>query len=388
MRRTKSKRYVIDFALIIITGNLTRYLTWRPMIDVDPRVRARWYPIRTWVMDDWLGRIPALPGQLRVYVRHFLDTWRFLLFPPADAAVIHAFETYPFYVLLCRLRFWRRMPVIVWAGDDGVQEATGRVGWLYPQAVEHTTWFAPWSRFAADRIRTRYPHVPDERIVPLHPGINLAQWTLRSPRESGDRFRLLFVGGDPRRKGLETLLDAMDAELAEHCDLDVVTQALHLPDAMRAHAERLAPYVRLNLDLTPNAPELQRLYANADAFVLPTSFDCSSLASLEAMATGIPVIASNVGGIPDIVIDGETGLLVPPRDVLALVDAVQLLRTDAAMRQRLVRQARAHVEAHFDAARNTARFITAIIALIEGDSVSDAVSTCNMTASEKVEIGV
>lgn len=383
MGHRERKRYRIDFALITITGNLTRYLTWHPLIDADERVRARWYPIRTWVMDDWLGRVPGLPGQLRVYARHFLDSRRFLFSPLADAAVIQAFETYPLYVVLCRLRFWQRMPVIVWSSDDAMREpAPGWRGWFYRHAVAHTALHAPFSAFAAERIHERYPNVPPERIVRLHPGIDLSLWPLRAPRIPGKRFRLLFVGGETQRKGLTTLLDAMDAGMATHCELDIATQTVHLPEEFRERIERM-PSVRLHLDLTPNSPELRRLYVDADALVLPTNFDCSSLVSLEAMATGIPVVASNVGGIPDIIHDDETGLLIPPRDPQALVAAVERLRTDALLRERLVHQARAHVEEHFDATNNTALLITLITALIDGHDMAQVLPDSEGPAAER-----
>ena len=60
--------------------------------------------------------------------------------------------------------------------------------------------------------------------------------------------------------------------------------------------------------------ELRQLFAEADAFVLPTNHDASPWVALEAMATGVPVVITSVGGIPDLVQDGITGLVVPPGD--------------------------------------------------------------------------
>ena len=69
---------------------------------------------------------------------------------------------------------------------------------------------------------------------------------------------------------------------------------------------------------------------------------------LEAMAAGLPVVASAVGGIPELVVDGETGLLVPPGDPDALADALGKLITDPELRQRLGAAGRARAEACFD----------------------------------------
>src|SRR5262245_61770859 len=62
----------VDFALITLTGNLTRYQTVRPLVDAMREVSARWYPIRTWVAGDWTH---IFPGLLRIRLRHLLDSW-------------------------------------------------------------------------------------------------------------------------------------------------------------------------------------------------------------------------------------------------------------------------------------------------------------------------
>jgi len=70
-------------------------------------------------------------------------------------------------------------------------------------------------------------------------------------------------------------------------------------------------------------------------FVLSSITEGMSLSMLEAMAAGLPVVATNVGGNPDVVLDGETGLLVPPRDPAQLAAAICRLCTDVALRKRM-----------------------------------------------------
>jgi glycosyltransferase involved in cell wall biosynthesis len=199
----------------------------------------------------------------------------------------------------------------------------------------------------------------------IHPGIDLSTWPRRAPVEPTGRFRLLFVGGDAQRKGLDTLIDAITADTVGPTELDVVTSTRDLPPPLAARIHGMS-HVRLHDGLTPGSEELHELYRTADAFVLPTRLDLSSLASIEAMATGVPVVASDVGGLPDIVIGEVTGLVVSPGDVAGLAEAIERLRTDAALRARLVESARAHVEAHFDSRKNGLALVAAVKSLMLG----------------------
>ena len=88
-----------------------------------------------------------------------------------------------------------------------------------------------------------------------------------------------------------------------------------------------------------------------DIFVLPSYSEGVSLALLEAMAAGLPVIATAVGGLPEVVEDGATGLLIPPRDAAALARALTRLLADPAWAKTLGDQARLHVREHFSLER-------------------------------------
>jgi glycosyltransferase involved in cell wall biosynthesis len=93
--------------------------------------------------------------------------------------------------------------------------------------------------------------------------------------------------------------------------------------------------------------ELLRLYERAAVVACPSRREGFGVACLEAMAAGRPVVASSVGGLRDLVVDGETGLLVPPGDVAALRAALEQLLGDAGLRARLGGAARERVLAEF-----------------------------------------
>ena len=229
--------------------------------------------------------------------------------------------------------------------------------------LDSTDLFVPWSRFTAERTRLAYPDAADRTVV-IHPGIDLELWPRRPEATPGERFRLLFVGGDAERKGLDTVLDALTGGAVGPWELDVVTSVGRLGANLSLRIANTAN-VRLHDGLLPGSPELLRLYREADAFVLPTRLDLSSLASIEAMATGIPVVASDVGGLPDIIVDEVTGLVVQPGDAGALAVAIERLRIDPDLRRRLVEAARAHVERHFDSRSNGAALIDAVKRTVE-----------------------
>jgi glycosyltransferase involved in cell wall biosynthesis len=93
------------------------------------------------------------------------------------------------------------------------------------------------------------------------------------------------------------------------------------------------------------------LLAALDIFVLPSHSEGVSLALLEAMAAGLPVIASRVGGLPEVVTDGDTGLLIPPQDPEALAAALARLLDEPAWAKKLGENARRQVEENFSLER-------------------------------------
>ena len=104
-----------------------------------------------------------------------------------------------------------------------------------------------------------------------------------------------------------------------------------------------------------NRPDVPQLLAASDLFVLPSLWEGLPMALLEGMATGLPVIATDVAGSRQVVVPGESGMLVPAGDPRALASAMTHLLDDDAERNRLGRAARERVEAEFSAARQAVR---------------------------------
>jgi glycosyltransferase involved in cell wall biosynthesis len=195
------------------------------------------------------------------------------------------------------------------------------------------------------------------RIVPN--GVDCSKFTpstngagLREKLNLTDKFTILFVGALTqwhRYKGLEVLLNAVKLALRETNRLSLLVVG---EGELRAHYSSLS--CRIGVDACTvfagnvDDIELPAYYSACDVLVLP-SLDNSEgfgLTLLEANATGKPVIASNVGGIPSVVRHGYNGLLVPPNDPKALSEAILTLSRDPKRSREMGQNGRRVAEAH------------------------------------------
>jgi glycosyltransferase involved in cell wall biosynthesis len=158
------------------------------------------------------------------------------------------------------------------------------------------------------------------------------------------RFRLLCVSRLVERKGLDTAIDAVallpDAELViaggpPRARLADDPEGCRLIE--RAARLGLEDRVRFTGQVAQHA--LPALYRSADLVVCTPWYEPFGMVPLEAMACGVPAVVAAVGGLVDTVIDGVTGLHVPPRDPEALAGAINVLLGDASMRAAMARRA-------------------------------------------------
>ncbi len=144
----------------------------------------------------------------------------------------------------------------------------------------------------------------------------------------------LFVGRLRIRKGVEVLLHALsDMPAARDLELLIVGDGEH-GQFLRELAVRRRLGDRVRFIGRRSAAEVRGLLADARALVVPSIYEGMPLVILEAMEAGVPVIASAVSGIPEVVVDGETGWLVPPEDADRLVEALTAAHTDPAEAKR------------------------------------------------------
>jgi UDP-glucose:(heptosyl)LPS alpha-1,3-glucosyltransferase len=195
--------------------------------------------------------------------------------------------------------------------------------------------------------------VDARKIRVIHHGVDLDVFHPRNRETLRERIRsmhgvsrnefvVLFVGGDYRGKGLLTLLEAVATLPGE---VKVLAVGLS-PDRalMRVVSERR---VGARTVFIPPTSDIVGFYAAADCFVLPTRYDTFSLVTLEAMASGLPVLVSGRAGICEILTRGVDSLILDdPTDHVTLREILSHLREDDLARTRLALEARATAERH------------------------------------------
>jgi len=190
------------------------------------------------------------------------------------------------------------------------------------------------------------------RVIPYTVGFPETAAGPSLPR-AGDSFLILFVGSLVERKGVRYLIDALPLLPAQlRAKLVIIgdgAERSRLEAQVRARGLQHLVEVRGRVA----EQELRRAYGAASVLVLPAIVDARGdteglgVVLLEAMSYGVPVIGSDLGGITDIVVDGQTGLLVPPQDSAALAAALERLATDRDLAKRLGEAGAGHVRRHF-----------------------------------------
>ncbi len=214
------------------------------------------------------------------------------------------------------------------------------------------------SDFLLDELR-RHPHAPVLRRI--HNGVDAARF---APAEDRGASGALCVAAAARLvpgKGIDRLLGA-------------VAELRHLPLRLeiagdgpeRESLTRLAAELRLDGAVTFRAgvDDMPRFWRSCDVAVVPsdTFVESFSMATLEAMACGVPVVATRNGGIPEVLGDGEAGTIVPPGDPAALAAAIRGYATDPDLRVRHGAAGRARAERHFAIATAAAAYLDLLAA--------------------------
>lgn len=220
--------------------------------------------------------------------------------------------------------------VLTLRGDDGYL-ARDRWIWRVPAkwVMRRAAMIAPVSRELLDIIRGL--GVPEAKCHLPRFGVDMEMFHPPAmERASTDRVQLLFVGSLIERKGLHDLIAALDDPVFAHVELLVVGEGVQ-----QAHLMALGEQHGLGRIawLGSRSPvEVAELMRSVDLFCLPSYMEGRPNVVNEAMASALPVVTTRIGGIPDMLQEGETAFLFDPGDVQALRRCLATLVTDAQLR--------------------------------------------------------
>jgi glycosyltransferase involved in cell wall biosynthesis len=350
--------YEFGFLMEQSLGHVTHTKNLVANVALDPEVHAHWGLI-DFEAAGIAGRIPVYRSNwtVRAGVRACREVARMNRRTRLDAVFFHT------QVPAILAQHWlRKIPGIV--SLDATPRQIDELGAVYKHE-ESPAWLEAWKwRLNRDCFRSARRlvawaewsklglvqgyGVPAEKITVIPPGVNAREWRRPTPRvPHANPVKILFVGGDFARKGGLVLLTAFRALRHLGPELHLVTKDRLAPE----------PNVFIYNDLEANSPQLKDLYHTCDIFALPTFGDCLPMVLSEAGASGMPIISTNVAGIPEIVRNGETGLTVPAGDAVSLTQALRTLATNPALRMTLGEHAVAHVTRHYDAPTNASRLL-------------------------------
>ncbi len=241
--------------------------------------------------------------------------------------------------------------------------------WELGTKVEQSAFVSCISWFARSQAQLLSSEEAASKLHIVHCGVDPSHYGSPSTGDDSDRssddqpLRLAFVARLDHVKGLTILIDALAATRAAGHDVRLTVAG---DGPKRSHFERHAKRAGVAEAVTFTGylgqDGVAEVLAAADAFVLPSFAEGVPVSLMEACASGLPVVATQVGGVSELVVDGETGFIVPPGDVVALADRIVELSSDPSLRERLGTAGRQRVIDHFDSTVEARRLASLFIA--------------------------
>jgi glycosyltransferase involved in cell wall biosynthesis len=256
---------------------------------------------------------------------------------------------------LLSVDFMKKLPTVVSIDFTAVQASQEKTDpsfrWTYTPNVlqekrvyEAAARIITMSDFARKSVIEDY-NIDSEKVKTIHSSVKIEDFgsIVRSNKVPKTRYNILFIGGDFKRKGGEDVLDVFLTTFSEIAELHLVTYA---------PIECEHPHVYIHKNIKAYSSEFLNLYYRADVFVMPTYGDTFATVFLEAMAAGLPVIASQLPQIYEVVSEGETGFLVPSGDRQALASKIRYLIENPTLGREMGAKGRKVAQHKFDAQTN------------------------------------
>lgn len=255
------------------------------------------------------------------------------------------------------------VPYAVYLGGSDVPGANpGRYRRLYPALTPFIRLF--WKDASLVTAASRWlidlgeAAAPEVEIAWIPNGVEIGRFRPAEMGGGNSPVRILAIGRLIRRKGFQNLVSAMP-EVLRRTGQDVVVDIVGsgpLRDSLTRMVGRLGLESHVRLVGAVPYEDLHQIYWQSDIFVLPSLAEGMALVLLEAMASGLPVVATRVAGSEELVTNGENGYLVKPADEDSLAEALATLVSDADMRRRMAKASLARA-AEYDWTRIARRYL-------------------------------
>lgn len=293
---------------------------------------------------------PGLQTQVRVMLPALFEFARALLVENVELVHVHSASRGSFWrkALFCRLAVWAGKPFVfhihsgefpVFFREECGPLAQAAIRWALRRASAVLVLTPGW--------RTAILAIEPTAKVTVMPNPVLCPVRDLMPVLKSRGGNILFLGRLREKKGVFDLLRAVARMSSAHAKPMVVLAGDGEIEAARSLAAELGIAEQVVLPGWVDGVLKDRLLRDADALVLPSYFEGLPICILEAMAFGVPVIATRVGGIPDTLDDGRCGFLLEPGDVDGLALGLSAVLNDLDLRRALRANARNKVEAEF-----------------------------------------
>lgn len=362
--------FIVEQAL----GHTTHGQNLQRNVADDPSVKASW-GLPSWEADGLAGHIGNWTVKAGLQARR--ATAEMQREAPLDALFFHT------QITAVLSQDWiRRVPSIIsldatpkqydslgefYEHDAGPSWLEGIKWRLNRDAFKHARHLVTWSQWAKDGLSAEYDVDPDKVSV-IAPGVNPDEWAVPAPRSQDGPIKILFVGGNLARKGGHDLLEAFGKLRRDLLQAEEAYPAVELHLVTRDSVPP-TPGVFVYNNMTPNSAPLRQLFHDCHIFALPTYGDCLPMVLAEAGAAGLPIVSTNVAAIPELVHDGETGLLIKPGDVDGLYTMLWHFIEYPEWRTEFGERAEALVRRDHDARKNAARLVALLKQVAEQEGV-------------------
>lgn len=358
---------------LAIRGNLVHVVThshdinrvdfengvWIHRVLVTEKERVGWAGDRRVPQHVWNWSATALDETRRIAEHRAIDVVEAPIWDCEGAAFLAAQEWPLVTSLQTTLHFWLQTHRERLGDGPWMEEFGKPMLDLEKVLMERSHAIRSISRAIASEIEKAYDFSFDSSRLFVSP-LGLSDGRRDAPQRRKDGLQILFVGRLELRKGIDVLLEAMPAVLERFpgARLRIIGDNSLLDSSGVTFMEQfISTYAdatwlpRVSFEGKVDQQSLVEAYRTCDIFVAPSRFESFGLIYLEAMREGKPVIGCSVGGVPEVVSQGDSGLLVEPGDVAQLTAAILALCTDTERRLKMGAAGRELFEKRFTAKR-------------------------------------